>query len=394
MTDLESKFIHLIFYGCADEIAALILGLNKSDKKIIAQVAAAELEKTSTATSYKIEEITDCPSQYPNNSIQRIRLLGFTLVGCLSLTEFKKLSKWRRPRGRRLMSAAKVFKPSWIDDWVEFTLNESFRDFWDVYFLKKEGLCEINSIEQYVLSMINISIVPFDQGDLYEISRTRKYTTEEFADLIDENPEIRHDLIWRLFEYEGGGETSLSSNGTSWNSALVEIANRDPEARSKLLSLSLEALNRGFSHYRAGWFSRFHEALEPTIEERQQRTTQYLCLLSSKSTNTISFAIKALKLIDSKNFLSPEQLIEHVEPVMQVKTKSTIRAALKLVKNSVESAPELVERSLTIVIGGLIHESADIFRCGIISQNSCLTILNPHLYRTLSKSQTNRTLQS
>ena len=53
--------------------------------------------------------------------------------------------------------------------------------------------------------------------------------------------------------------------------------------RQRLLDVSLAALARDFSAYRAGWFSRFHESLAPTDDERAQRTDAYLRLLRSAS---------------------------------------------------------------------------------------------------------------
>jgi hypothetical protein len=45
---------------------------------------------------------------------------------------------------------------------------------------------------------------------------------------------------------------------------------------------TLDALGRGFSAFRAGWFMRFHDALEPTDAERRERLRAYLDLLASR----------------------------------------------------------------------------------------------------------------
>ena len=76
--------------------------------------------------------------------------------------------------------------------------------------------------------------------------------------------------------------------------AMRELATRGEIDRNRLLDASLEALARDFSQYRAGWFSRFHEYMEPNFEERAARTEHYLGLLASPIPPTVAFAVKAL----------------------------------------------------------------------------------------------------
>ena len=88
--------------------------------------------------------------------------------------------------------------------------------------------------------------------------------------------------------------TTRSSSATRGATSFVSLAARDPAMRERLLDVSLAALARDFSTYRAGWFSRFHESLAPTDEERAQRTDAYLGLLRSRVGPTVSMAVAAL----------------------------------------------------------------------------------------------------
>ena len=62
--------------------------------------------------------------------------------------------------------------------------------------------------------------------------------------------------------------TTRSSSATPGATSFRSSRPRDPAMRQRLLDASLAALARDFSTYRAGWFSRFHESLAPTDDER------------------------------------------------------------------------------------------------------------------------------
>ena len=104
-----------------------------------------------------------------------------------------------------------------------------------------------------------------------------------------------------------------------------------PAMRERLLDVSLAALARDFATYRAGWFSRFHESLVPTDEERAQRTDAYLGLLRSSVGPTVSMAIAALVKIDGAGRLPADDLLGRIGPVLGDGPAGTAKAALGLV---------------------------------------------------------------
>ena len=80
--------------------------------------------------------------------------------------------------------------------------------------------------------------------------------------------------VWRFFEVEGSGEFSLANHdkfakpGTdSWSDRLIAYAEEGKLDRQRLLNASLDALEKDFGQYRAGWYSRFHAALAPSEDE-------------------------------------------------------------------------------------------------------------------------------
>ncbi len=85
------------------------------------------------------------------------------------------------------------------------------------------------------------------------------------------------DELWRLFEHEGTGELSLASHASnSWLEALRGMAADGMIDRDRVLRSALEALLRDFAAFRAGWFSRLHEALKPSRLERARYRDLYL----------------------------------------------------------------------------------------------------------------------
>ena len=93
---------------------------------------------------------------------------------------------------------------------------------------------------------------------------------------------------------------------------------------------------RDFIQFRAGWFSRFHEALEPSYNERKEREETYLKLLGSSIPPTVSFALKALKQIQAKLPIKGEYLDRYLAPALAARSKSSAMTALALVERTIK----------------------------------------------------------
>src|SRR5207248_9493489 len=69
--------------------------------------------------------------------------------------------------------------------------------------------------------------------------------------------------LWRLFEIEGTSVLSFKnldrfSKGRPWATALLTCAAEEKIPRARLLDATLDALQRDFVQYRAGWFADLH----------------------------------------------------------------------------------------------------------------------------------------
>src|SRR5262249_1057439 len=157
----------------------------------------------------------------------------------------------------------------------------------------KAGLCGKPVTERYVLGMI-VGLCAFHENK----------TTVYDALLADKD--LLADDAWRLFEVEGDKELTLaardkySPGDNTWTYALLRLANEEKLPRARLLDASLDALKRDFAQFHAGWFSQFHEALEPNLSERAERCERYLGLLGSRIPPTVSFALKSLQILEKE----------------------------------------------------------------------------------------------
>src|SRR5262249_28305727 len=120
------------------------------------------------------------------------------VLSACSLAQLRKLG-WRGiPTYDLAYQVLADRRPPWIDDWADLALtaHARFRDV--VSQLVRDGLCQLPSHENYLLGMFS----RWWLGDKYLSLKDR---------LLDE-PGFLDQLVWRLFEVEGGGEFSLAAH--------------------------------------------------------------------------------------------------------------------------------------------------------------------------------------
>ncbi len=292
---------------------------------------------------------------------EREERIQVCVLATATASELIKLG-WRMlPWDGFILDVVKALKPDWVDEWLESLVEQTPRAFNDVRLLYEANLCQKPTGDGYILGMIDC-LPDWKQSPtaLWDSGMTH-------ADRIRSRPDIRDEDIWRLFEVEGGGDLSLATHekyigrkGYSWSAVMLELASDGTLDRDRLLDESLQALARDFAQFRAGWFSRFHEALEPTIEERAARSDRYLLLLGSSIPPTVSFSLKAVVALDKAGKLSAVDLLAHLPPVLQARAKGTVNTGLRLITNAVKREPDLSGQGARLAVDALIHESADV----------------------------------
>ena len=276
-------------------------------------------------------------------------------IACASLPELKKLG-WRvRFAGDELtydLLAAR--RPPWLDEYAEWICERWTFDWRLVRRLVRAGLCAKPKHDGYIVGMLS-SLGPRwkERGSLESALRA--------------DPALLKDEVWRIFEVEGTSRTSLAnmdkySGGKregGWTATLLRLSGKGQLDRARLLDASLDALERDFLQFRAGWYSRFHEAMEPTLAERVKRRERYLALVGSRIPPTVSFALDALRALAEAGKLPAAAA--RLEPALSARHKATARGALALLARAAEDDP----RALVVAAGGLAHEAAEVQRAAI-----------------------------
>ena len=237
----------------------------------------------------------------------------------------------------------KELKPIGLEDFGDILMDASVNNFRLVDIMINLGLCKRPMSDRYIEA----------------VTLMNKSWLLENLDFLEEG-------VWRLFEVEGTQESSLAARDKyrhpkeRWSNALVELSNEGVLPRARLLHASLEALGRGFIQFRSGWYSQFHELLQPTIDERIQLVNNYAHLLGSSIPPTVTFAMKALQQIDKHNGLSEDVLRRALPPVMSARGKSTVIGGISLLEKAVKKNRGFAEDASLICIEGLQHESPDV----------------------------------
>lgn len=276
--------------------------------------------------------------------------------------ELKKLG-WRAvPRDGFIVDVIRTLQPDWANDWAQQLVDSEPRTFNSIRLLYEAGLCEKPTNDGYILGMIeSLPGWIMNHEGLWDKDMS-------LADRIRTAPDIRDEDVWRLFEVEGGGDLSLATFDKyigdkkvgGWAAALAELAADGTLSRDRLLDESLHALERDFAQFRAGWFSRFHEHLKPSIEERSVRLDQYLRLLGSSIPPTASLALKAIALLDKADRLPPGDALPYLRPVLQARAKGTVTTALKMLASAAKREPSKAKQAAGLAVNALIHEAADV----------------------------------
>ena len=134
--------------------------------------------------------------------------------------------------------------------------------------------------------------------------------------MLRQDHALREQVFWRIFEVEGGGEISLanidkfSREQFNWHHSVILLANEGTLDRRRLLRCCLQALNRDFSAYRAGWFSRVYAALAPTAEEAAADQALLRLCLGSPLTATVTLGVRQLDALHKAGLLDAAPFVQ------------------------------------------------------------------------------------
>jgi hypothetical protein len=343
-----NKLKKYIDSGDLDGAIGWLGSIDKTEQKLLSKLLIKEFKKRN-------EDYYDwgTESGIRENLKVQIDVLSTMIYVTSSLTDIKRVGWSAIPNIETLKNIWLVFKPKWIDEWVNWVLDENPRQFKLVHPLYLAGLCQKPTHENYILGMIEtVGYNPKVRGNLLEC--------------IKAVPDILQDDIWRIFEIEGGGEFSLSAKDkyshvdNTWAKTLKQLCEEGILSRDRLLDSSLDALTKDFSQFRAGWFSRFFTSLAPSIEEIAARNSYLILLLGSQIPPTVSFALKNLHSLEKKKLIDASAFLSNVEPTLNAKTKSTVILSLRILDSLAKRNDGMSNEISLVSINAIYFDNADV----------------------------------
>lgn len=229
-------------------------------------------------------------------------------------------------------------------NFVPIRLNELFN-----------GL-QVDHTDDYVLAMVG------------ELGGRREQEVRLF--MLRHDHALRDEVFWRVFEVEGGGEISLanidkfSREELNWHNTVVLLANEGTLDRRRVLGGCLEALNRDFSAYRAGWFSRVYATLAPTPDEAAADQRLLRLCLGSSITATVSLAVRQFETLHKHGLLEAAPFVEACGGAFSG-PKAAALSVLRILEALGAQARVEPESQAQALALGLGHPHADVQRAAV-----------------------------
>ena len=164
----------------------------------------------------------------------------------------------------------------------------------------------------------------------------------------------------RIFEVDCGTELlrSCQFGDDPWTYAMKRLTDEGRLERQAILDASLDALTRDFRPTRIRWYADFHDALEPTSDERAARLDAYLELLASPAPPVVKAGLRALEELGDA--VPPEQLAQAAPGPLGKPQKNHAMQALRLLARALEQSVEARPALLEAAAHGVAHERPDV----------------------------------
>jgi hypothetical protein len=185
------------------------------------------------------------------------------------------------------------------------------------------------------------------------------------------DPGLLDGPVMRVFEVEGTGDTNLASadkytfGNHTWSYALVELIGMGKLDRAQLIERCMFTLEKDWPQFRAGWFSRFHATLSPTLADMLPLRDRYLGLCHSRIAPTVTLALAAIAALFKEGHIQGGAMLDALTPALSSAVKGQVDTALKLLDQVVKRDKTLAHQASTLACRALTHESPDLHKKAI-----------------------------
>jgi hypothetical protein len=350
----------IVNWGDCQKMVEALRPLSEGERKALSK-KAAEFFKAARLNPVDLVAMDSWQQRW-----ERQTRAALAVLGLCGWTEAKKCRPDRRlifvwPQGV-IGQVLRDRRPEWVDKWVDQALDaDRLGDWHSVRILVREGLCRRPKSDRYISRMIQ-SLSWMRRAD----DPPMKFLREDSALLEDE--------VWGIFEADFGdeivlytGEFEHEHGKYGWAGALIELAATGELDRGRMLTASLDALNRKQHAANASWFQKLHEALQPSTLERIERQGKYADLLVNDVPAVVGFAVDALREIGAAGKLETEKIIAGMGTALGMRQKGHALNGVRLLKLCVNQKEDSSSIARAAAVG-LEHPAAEV-------QRACLEIL-------------------
>jgi hypothetical protein len=362
MTDDELK--QLIERGPNDQLVVALGPLTEAERKKLAKGVIAMRKELSRQRAAQNQQ-QGFPTFQQANAPSATRL-GLALLALGQWTETQRIRAWhvagwhgQAPDARdRLFRVLSDRKPDWLGKWADKELEDANFGDWE-----------------FVRSLIRAQLCPKPQGETYILRMLHGIRSlrdkQSLKDRLLSDPDLLDDEIWRIFELSPARGTILSSGDVtylphvdhpffSWSRTLKALSAEGKLDRQRLLAASLGSLLRNTEARNTTWFAKFHELLEPTVEERETLQATYRQLLSHPVPAVVGLALDALSALETANKLDAAAFVASVAAVFQVQPKAQPMSAVRLLGRIARRREVPAATIAAAILPGLAHPAVNV----------------------------------
>jgi hypothetical protein len=179
------------------------------------------------------------------------------------------------------------------------------------------------------------------------------------ADELRRDPGLLDVEVWRLFTVPDAA-WQLDRCGQAWTGALALLAEEGLLDRGRLLDACLDALTMDFLPTRVGWYVQFHDRLNPTLAEMQERAGRYLVLLGAGSKHGVVLGQRGTAALLAAGLLDCGRFLAGSGPALLFPQKSVALAQLRLIGKVAAADPGRRAQAVTAAAEAFGHQRQDI----------------------------------
>ncbi len=290
-------------------------------------------------------------------------------LAVLAICDFKRIQNPRGDSGRawlygdlhdmpqQALQVLDARRPAWLAKWIEADVKrDQPATTWFVERgLIRSGALPANQTEGYVRRMAEERTI-FERYDEFTTDNLNE-RFDSWKDILLADPDLLEHDVWRLFEVENN---AFLYRFDHWAAALKELSDEGRLDRRRLLEASVRGASLPMKQTALGAYGKFHEYLEPTVDEREKLIDEYQFLLDSPVPVVVGFALKALEVVAKAKRLPADAFFAASEPVFRLDKKTHPVKAVQMTRLLVKQNAACKARAALAMARALGSDLADV----------------------------------